>query len=147
MDGRAGSGAGISGNEFPAHYLADYRQEMSVLVCGVPMGYWRAPGSCTLAWVTQCFFDELAHAAGKDLFVLDAWARSKGAQGKVLMLSDGNGDYTRKLGLELDGSKHFLGMRSKRFSMIVADGVVKELNVEAPGAFEVSSAEATICQL
>ncbi len=64
--GRAGSGAGISGNEFPAHYLAHYRQEMSVLVCGIPMGYWRAPGSCTLAWVTQCFFDELAHAAGAD---------------------------------------------------------------------------------
>jgi peroxiredoxin len=85
--------------------------------------------------------------AVNDPFVLDAWARSKGAQGKLLMLSDGNGDYTRKLGLELDGSKHFLGMRSKRFSMIVADGVVKELNVEAPGAFEVSSAEATICQL
>ena len=66
--GRAGSGAGMSGNEFPAHYLADYRQEQSVLVCGVPMGYWRAPGSCTLAWVTQCFFDELAHAAGADPF-------------------------------------------------------------------------------
>lgn len=64
--GRPGSGAGISGNEFPAHFLRDYRQEMSVLECGIPMGYWRAPGSSTLAWVTQCFFDELAHAAGAD---------------------------------------------------------------------------------
>ncbi len=64
--GRPGSGGGISGNEFPAHYLANYRQESTVLVCGVPMGYWRAPGSSALAWVSQSFFDELAHAAGAD---------------------------------------------------------------------------------
>lgn len=64
--GRAGSGGGTSGNEFPALHLPAFRQELTVLECGVPMGWWRAPGSCTFAWVTQCFLDELAHAAGAD---------------------------------------------------------------------------------
>ncbi|MEY4490004.1 MAG: hypothetical protein RIQ79_2512 [Verrucomicrobiota bacterium] len=68
--GRTGSGAGVSGNEFPAHFVPNFRQEMSVLVCGVPMGWWRAPGSTTLAWVTQSFLDELAHAAGADPYRL-----------------------------------------------------------------------------
>lgn len=66
---------------------------------------------------------------------------------KILLLADGNADYTRKLGLELDGTGFGMGTRSKRFSMIVEDGVVKELNVEPPGAFDVSSAEKTVCQL
>lgn len=64
--GRPGSGGGASGLDFPALHLPAARQEVSVLVCGVPMGWWRAPGSCTLAWVTQSFFDEVAHAAGRD---------------------------------------------------------------------------------
>jgi isoquinoline 1-oxidoreductase beta subunit len=67
---RTGNGGGVSGNEFPAHYMPNYRQDMSILVCGVPMGWWRAPGSATLGWVTQCFFDELAHAAGADPYRL-----------------------------------------------------------------------------
>lgn len=67
---RPGSGGGASGNEFPAHYLPAFRQELSVLACGVPMGWWRAPGSATFAWVTQCFFDEVAHAAGADPYRL-----------------------------------------------------------------------------
>ncbi len=91
--------------------------------------------------------DAVACMAVNDPFVMDAWARSKGAHGKLLMLSDGNGQFTKQIGLELDGSKFFLGTRSKRFSMVVEDGVVKELNVEAPGEFKVSSAEATVCQL
>ena len=91
--------------------------------------------------------DAVACMAVNDPFVMDAWARSKGAHGKLLMLSDGNGQFTKQIGLELDGSKFFLGTRSKRFSMVVEDGVVKELNVEATGEFKVSSAEATVCQL
>jgi len=91
--------------------------------------------------------DSVACMAVNDVFVMDAWGKAKGAKDKVLMLADGNGDYARALGLEMDGSKFGLGMRSKRFSMIVEDGVIKELNVEAPGEFKVSAAEATVCQL
>ena len=91
--------------------------------------------------------DTIACMAVNDVFVLDAWAKAAGAGEKVLMLADGNAEFTRKLGLEMDASKYGMGLRSKRFSMIVVDGVVKELNVEAPGEFNVSSAEATACQL
>jgi peroxiredoxin len=91
--------------------------------------------------------DAIACLAVNDVFVMEAWAKTKGAKDKVLMLADGNGDYTRALGLEMDASKFGMGMRSKRFSMIVEDGLIKELNVEAPGEFKVSAAEATVCQL
>ena len=91
--------------------------------------------------------DTIACLAVNDAFVMDAWAKSQGAEGKVLMLADGNGEFTKKLGLEMDASKHGMGTRGKRFSAIVEDGVVKELNVEAPGEFNVSSADATVCQL
>ena len=91
--------------------------------------------------------DTIACLAVNDAFVMDAWAKAQGAEGKVLMLSDGNGEFTKKLGLEMDASKYGMGTRGKRFSAIVEDGVVKELNVEAPGEFKVSSADATVCQL
>ncbi len=91
--------------------------------------------------------DLIACVAVNDPFVMDAWGKAKGATGKVLMLSDGNADLAKKLGLEMDASKFGMGQRNKRFSMILQDGVVKELNVEAPGEFKVSSSEATACQL
>ena len=91
--------------------------------------------------------DLIACMAVNDAFVMDAWGQAHGAAGKVLMLADGNGDVTRQLGLESDFSKYGMGQRSRRFSMIVEDGVVKQLNVEAAGEFKVSSAEATFCQL
>jgi len=84
--------------------------------------------------------------AVNDVFVLDAWGKAQNVEDRVLLVSDGNGEFTKKLGLEMDASKHGMGTRSKRFSMVVEDGVVKELNVEAPGEFKISSAEAT-CQL
>jgi peroxiredoxin len=91
--------------------------------------------------------DTIACMAVNDVFVMDAWAKAKNAKGKVLMLADGNGAFTKAIGLELDASKYGMGTRSKRFSAIVEDGVVKELNVEAAGEFKVSSADATVCQL
>ena len=91
--------------------------------------------------------DTIACLAVNDVFVMDAWGKAKGAEGKILMLADGNAELTKKLGLEMDASKYGMGQRSKRFSMIVKDGIVKELNVEAPGEFKISSAEATACQL
>lgn len=89
----------------------------------------------------------IACLAVNDVFVMDAWAKSQGADGKVLMLADGNAAFTKEIGLELDASKYGMGTRSQRFSMIVDDGVVSTLNIEAPGKFEVSSCEATARQL
>ena len=91
--------------------------------------------------------DTIACMAVNDAFVMSAWGKSAKADDKVLMLADGNGEYARALGLELDASKFGMGQRSQRFSVIVDDGVVTQLNVEAPGAFEVSSAEAALGQL
>ena len=73
--------------------------------------------------------------------MLQAWAKSAGAEGKVTMLADGNGDFARALGLTMDGSKFGMGGRSQRYAMVVNDGVVERLDVEAPGQFEVSSAD------
>ena len=92
--------------------------------------------------------DTIACLSVNDAFVLDAWAKATGAAGKVLMLADGNADYTKKLGLDLDLSGFGLGTRSKRFSAIVEDGQVKELNIEeAAGKVTSSGADATLCQL
>ena len=92
--------------------------------------------------------DTVACLAANDAFVLDAWAKASGATGKVLMLADGNADYIRKLGLETDLSKFGLGTRSKRFSAVVDNGVVKELNIEeSPGQVTSSGAAQTLCQL
>lgn len=85
--------------------------------------------------------DEVACVAVNDAFVLQAWAESADAVGKVTMLADGNGDFARALGLTMDGSKFGLGERGSRWSAIVNDGVVEQLNVEEPGAFNVSSAD------
>ena len=91
--------------------------------------------------------DEIACTAVNDAFVLQAWKESAGAEGKVTMLADGNGDFAQGLGLTMDGSKFGLGQRGQRFSMIVNDGVVESLNVEEPGAFAVSSADYMIERL
>ena len=89
----------------------------------------------------------IACMAVNDPFVMDSWGKDQGVGDKILMLADGNGEFTKRLGLEMDASKYGMGQRSRRFSMVVDDGVVKELNLEAPGEFKVSSAESTLCQL
>ncbi len=91
--------------------------------------------------------DTIACLSVNDAFVMGAWGDNQGAGGKVVMLADGNGDFTRALGLEMDASKFGMGQRSKRYAMIVDNGVVKVLDVEEPGAFSVSSAEHVIKQL
>lgn len=90
--------------------------------------------------------DTIACMAVNDVFVMDAWSREQGAAGKVMMLADGNADYAKALGLQLDASKFGMGTRGQRFSIIVNDGVVEELNIEAPGQFDVSSCEFAIRQ-
>jgi glutaredoxin/glutathione-dependent peroxiredoxin len=88
--------------------------------------------------------DAIACLSVNDAFVMNAWGKDQKAEGKVQMLGDGNGDFTRAVGLEMDGSGYGLGKRSQRYAMVVQDGVVKALNVEKPGTFEVSSADAIL---
>jgi peroxiredoxin len=91
--------------------------------------------------------DEIWCVAVNDGFVMNAWGRDEKATGKIRMLGDGSADFTKKLGLELDLSARGMGLRMQRFSMLVDDGVVKQLNVEAPGKYEVSGAEIMLGQL
>jgi peroxiredoxin len=91
--------------------------------------------------------DTIACMSVNDPFVMGAWARDQKTGDKVRMLGDGSADYTKALGLELDLSARGLGLRCQRFSMLVDDGVVKALNIEAPGKFEVSDAETMLKEL
>ena len=90
--------------------------------------------------------DEIACTAVNDAFVLGAWGKAGGAD-EVTMLADGNGDFAKALGLDADFSGFGMGTRSQRYSLIVNDGVVEEVNVEGPGEFKVSSAEHMLGQL
>ena len=87
--------------------------------------------------------DSIVCLSVNDAFVMDAWGKDKNAD-QLLMVADGNGDFTRALGLEMDGSGFGLGTRSQRYAMIVDDGKVTKLAVEAPGKLEVSAAEAIL---
>ena len=91
--------------------------------------------------------DEVWCFAVNDPFVMGAWSRDQKASGKIRFMGDGSAEYTKKLGLELDLNARGLGMRCQRFSMLVDDGVVKSLNVEAPGKYEVSDAETMLKQI
>jgi len=90
--------------------------------------------------------DEIVCTAVNDAFVMGAWGKASGSS-DVTMLADGNGDLADALGLVMDGSGFGMGKRGQRFSMVVNDGVVEQLNVEAPGTFEVSSAEYMLNQI
>lgn len=91
--------------------------------------------------------DEIACTAVNDAFVLGAWAKGSEAEGKVTMLADGNGELAQAIGLTMDGSKFGLGTRGQRWSALVEDGIVRQLNVEEPGAYNVSSAEHMLGQM
>ncbi|MDB2449711.1 peroxiredoxin [Pseudomonadales bacterium] len=90
--------------------------------------------------------DSVVCLSVNDAFVMSAWGADKNAE-ELIMLADGNGDFTSAVGLEMDGSAFGLGKRSQRYAMIAEDGVVTALNVEAPGAFEVSAADAILALL
>jgi len=85
--------------------------------------------------------EQIACLSVNDAFVMKAWAKDQGVNEEMIMLADGNGDFTKAVGLELDGSKFGMGSRSQRYSLIAKDGVVTQLNVEEGGEFKVSSAE------
>ena len=88
--------------------------------------------------------DTIACLSVNDAFVMDAWGKSQNTGDKILMLADGNADFSKAVGLTMDGTGYGMGLRASRYAMLVDNGTVKALNVEAPGAFEVSSAEAVM---
>jgi len=89
----------------------------------------------------------IACVSVNDVFVMEAWGKSQGAGEDVLMLADGNGSFAKAMGLEMDASGFGMGMRSQRYAMVVEDGIISSIYVEAPGNFEVSSAEYVLSQL
>ena len=91
--------------------------------------------------------DEIACVSVNDAFVMGAWGQAQHTEGKIRMLADGNADFTRAIGLEENLSGYGMGLRSKRYSMLVDDGAVVTLNIEEPGKFEVSDAETMLYQL
>jgi glutaredoxin/glutathione-dependent peroxiredoxin len=91
--------------------------------------------------------DTIACMSVNDVFVMDAWGKSQGVGGDIVMLADGNGEFAKKMGLELDASRFGMGPRSQRYSLIAKDGTITELNVEQGGEFRVSSAEYMLEQL
>ncbi len=90
--------------------------------------------------------DEIACVSVNDPFVMAAWNKADGSD-EITMLADGNGEFAKAIGLEMDGSKFGMGQRSQRYSMLVNDGTVEQLNVEAPGEYRASSAETMLDQL
>jgi peroxiredoxin len=91
--------------------------------------------------------DKVVCLSVNDAFVMDAWGKNQNVGEKVMMVADGNADFAKAVGLEMDGSGYGMGTRIRRFSMLVDNGTVKQLNVEKPGAFEVSNAETMMKQL
>jgi peroxiredoxin len=91
--------------------------------------------------------DTIACLSVNDAFVMDAWGKAQGAGEKVLMLADGNGEFSKAVGLAFDGSSFGMGTRSQRYALVAQDGVVTHLAVEQPMKFEVSSAEAVLAAL
>ena len=91
--------------------------------------------------------DTIACMAVNDVFVMNAWGKASGVGDRILMLADGNGEYARALGLELDAKGYGMGTRGQRFAIIARDGVATHVNVEAPGQFKVSAAEYVLGQL
>ncbi len=91
--------------------------------------------------------DEIWCVATNDAFVMGAWAKEQGSQGKIRMLADGSAKWTKALGLELDLTERGMGVRSQRYSLLLEDGVIKQLNIEGPGKYEVSDGATMLKQL
>ena len=106
------------------------------------------PGFVELAdQITAKGVDTIACTAVNDVFVMNAWGKAGGVGDKIVMLADGNGDYAKALGLDMDASGYGMGLRGQRFAVIVKDGVATQVNVEGPGEFKVSAADYVLKQL
>ena len=134
--------------------LSELSKGKKIAVFGLPGAYTptcsakHVPGYIALAdkFKTKGV-DEIWCISVNDAFVMGAWGRDQKATGVVRMMADGSADLTKALGLEFDLTSKGMGIRSQRYSMLVEDGVVKQLNIEQPGKFEVSNAETLLSQL
>jgi glutaredoxin/glutathione-dependent peroxiredoxin len=147
----ASEGCAVGPNGFAAHERTANKR---VVIFGLPGAF---TPTCSARHVpgfiehekelAKAGIDEIWCVSVNDAFVMNAWGRDLQASGKVKMIADGSARFTRALGLDQDLSERGMGIRSQRYAMVVDNGVVKTLNVEAPGKFEVSSAEAVLASL
>ena len=145
------AGCALGPNKFA---VADLVKGKTIAICAVPGAFTptcsvkHLPGFIQHAAEFKAKgVDEIWCLAVNDPHVMGAWGREQKAAGIVRMMSDGNGSFTKSLGLDVDFSASGMGIRSRRYSMLVEDGVVKQLNVEASGKFEVSDAQTLLQQL
>lgn len=134
--------------------VADLCKGKTIAIFGLPGAYTptcsakHVPGYVALADQLKAKgVDEIWCVSVNDAFVMGAWGRDQKATGIVRMMADGNAEFSKSVGLDADFSAHGMGVRSKRYSMLVVDGVVKQLNIETGGAFAVSNAETMLAQL
>jgi peroxiredoxin len=144
-------GCAIGPNAFK---VSDLVRNKRIVIFGVPGAFTPTCSAKHLpGYVTNCDklkakqVDEIWCVAVNDAFVMHAWGKDQNCTDKVRMMADGSATYTKALGLELDLTARGMGVRSCRYSMLVEDGVVRSLNVEEPGKFEVSDAETMLRQL
>jgi peroxiredoxin len=142
----------VDGETHPRHTAELFAGRKAVLFA-VPGAFTPTCSNKHLPGYVQHFQDFRAHGievmclAVNDAYVMQAWAQSQQVPSGMLMLADGNGSFTRALGLELDGTAYGMGLRSRRFALYVVDGVVEQLHIEAPGEFRISSAEAMLAAI
>jgi peroxiredoxin len=134
--------------------VADLVKGKKIVVFGLPGAYTPTCSGKHVPGYVQHYdelrrkgVDEVWCLSVNDAYVMGAWGRDQHATGKVRMMADGSAAFTKKLGLDVDLSARGMGIRCQRFSMLVEDGIVKSLNVEAPGKFEVSNAETMLAKL
>jgi glutaredoxin/glutathione-dependent peroxiredoxin len=134
--------------------VTDLAKNKKIVIFGLPGAYTPTCSAKHVPGYVQHYdalkrkgVDEIWCMSVNDAFVMGAWGRDQHSTGKVRMMADGSADYTKKLGLEFDLTARGMGIRAQRFAMIVDNGVVKSLDIEAPGKFEVSSAEAVLAKL
>jgi glutaredoxin/glutathione-dependent peroxiredoxin len=145
-----GEGCSVGPNSFPIEKLVAGK---TIAIFGLPGAYTptcsakHVPGYVARAQELKAAgVDEIWCVSVNDAFVMGAWGRDQKTAGKVRMMADGSADFTRATGLTLDLTARGMGLRSNRYSMLVKDGVVKALNIEGPGKFEVSDADTMLAQ-
>jgi peroxiredoxin len=146
-----GNGCTVGPNEFK---IGDLTKGKKVVIFGLPGAF---TPTCSAKHVPSYVqnrdalkakgVDDVICMSVNDAFVMGAWARDQKSAGKVRMMGDGSASYTKALGLELDLNARGMGTRCQRFSMLIDNGIVKALNIEAPGKYEVSGAETMLKQL
>jgi peroxiredoxin len=146
-----GNGCSVGPNTF---HVKDLTKGKTIAVFGLPGAFTPTCSAKHVPGYLEHFdaflakgVDEIWCVSVNDPFVMGAWGRDLGSAGKVRMMGDGSAEWTKALGLEMDLTARGMGVRSQRYSMLIEDGTVKSLNLEAPGKFEVSDATTLLNQL